>query len=57
MDKNDFLQDYAVKVLIIWNYFACYNTTMVPSCILQKKKNNHSEGRRNMMLKKIGPNL
>lgn len=24
MDKNDFLQDYAVKVLIIWNYFACY---------------------------------
>lgn len=38
MDKNDFLQDYAVKVLIIWNYFACYNTTMAPSCILQKKK-------------------
>lgn len=37
MDKNDLLWDYAVKVLIIWNYCACYNNTMAPSCILLKK--------------------
>lgn len=36
MDKNNLLWGCVAKVLLIWNYCACYNNAMAPSCILLK---------------------